>query len=325
MDEQKKYITIDIGGTAIKYGLIDENGVISEKHSIPTEAWNGGPGIVRKVLGIISEVGKETAGVCIASAGMVDTERGRIFGAGPTIPDYADTEYKSVIENQYGLPCEVENDVNCAGLAESELGAARGRKSVLCLTVGTGIGGCFVHCGNVWHGSSGSGCEIGYMHMEGGSFESLASASTLSENVERRKYLQEHTKLDAEEETSEKLSSRNTANIWNGVRIFDSAKAGDTICQEEIDRMCDRLGIGIANICYVLNPEIVVLGGGVMSQKEYMYPRIRKAVDRYLVSSIAENTQLAMAELGNDAGMTGAFLHFLQKQNQTDILENLKR
>ena len=191
-----RFITIDIGGTDIKYGLMEgETAHFLEKGKRPTEAWLGGTGIVEKVLEIILSLtsgGEKADGVCISSAGMVDTGKGRIFYSGPNIPDYAGTEFKTIVEAKTGLPCEIENDVNCAGLSEAVLGAAKGRDSVLCLTVGTGIGGCFVWKGDVYHGHSGSGCEIGYMNLDGGQFERLGAMSVLLRRVAEQK-LQEST------------------------------------------------------------------------------------------------------------------------------------
>ena len=317
-----RFITIDIGGTDIKYGLMEgKTARFLEKGKRPTEAWLGGTGIVEKVLEIISSFtsgGEKADGVCISSAGMVDTGRGRIFYSGPNIPDYAGTEFKTIIEEKTGLPCEIENDVNCAGLSEAVLGAARGRDSVLCLTVGTGIGGCFVWKGDVYHGHSGSGCEIGYMNLEGGQFERLGAMSVLLRRIAEQK-LQEKTDRDtANEDTAggDKTALDDVSRIWTGQHIFEAAREGDPICVSEIDRMCDILGKGIANICYVLNPEVVVLGGGVMAQKEYLYPRIRSALDRYLIPSIAQETELTMARQGNDAGMIGAYLHFQKMQRK---------
>ncbi|MCI6766745.1 ROK family protein [Porcincola intestinalis] len=322
-----RFITIDIGGTDIKYGLMEgKTARFLEKGKRPTEAWLGGTGIVEKVLEIISSFtsgGEKADGVCISSAGMVDTGRGRIFYSGPNIPDYAGTEFKTIIEEKTGLPCEIENDVNCAGLSEAVLGAARGRDSVLCLTVGTGIGGCFVWKGDVYHGHSGSGCEIGYMNLEGGQFERLGAMSVLLRRIAEQK-LQEKTdrdtaggdKADGHAAGGDTTALDDVSRIWTGQHIFEAAREGDPICVSEIDRMCDILGKGIANICYVLNPEVVVLGGGVMAQKEYLYPRIRSALDRYLIPSIAQETELTMARQGNDAGMIGAYLHFQKMQRK---------
>ena len=97
---------------------------------------------------------------------------------------------------------------------------------------------------------------------------------------------------------------------WDGYHIFEAAKKGDKICLLAIDEMADVLGKGIANICYVINPEIVVLGGGIMAQEAFLKERIEGALKKYLVSSIEEHTKIAFAKHQNDAGMLGAFYHF---------------
>ena len=263
----KQYICIDIGGTEIKHGVLDENEKFLAKGKVPTEAFKGGPALLKKVMGIAADYLKDrkTEGICVSTAGMVDVEKGEI-------------------------------DVNCAGLAEAVSGAAAGAQSALCLTVGTGIGGCIIIGGRVYHGWSGSACEVGYMHMDGSDFQTLGAASILVKRVAAAK---------GEPEAQ-----------WNGYRIFQLAGEGDSICVEAIDQMCDCLGKGISNICYVLNPQIVVLGGGIMAQEAYLRPRLEKALARYLVSSIYEKTELAFARHQNDAGMRGAYYHFLERQGK---------
>lgn len=291
----KRYVSIDIGGTAIKYGIIDEYGRILTKDKIDTEAHKGGPEILNKVFRIVEnylEVYKPV-GVCISTAGMVDTEKGEIFYSAPLIPRYAGTKFKEELERRFSIPCEVENDVNCAGLAESVSGAAIGSKVALCLTIGTGIGGCILIDGNVFHGFSNSACEIGYMHMFDSDFQTLGASSILTKKVAEIK--------------------QNSEVIWDGYHIFEEAKNGDDICITAIDEMVEILGMGIANICYVINPEVVVLGGGVMAQDTYLKPKIEKALKKYLVPSIAEKTKLEFAKHKNDAGMMGAFYNFKSK------------
>ena len=100
--------------------------------------------------------------------------------------------------------------------------------------------------------------------------------------------------------------------IWDGYHIFEEAGKGDELCIRAIDEMCDVLGMGIANICYVVNPEVVVLGGGIMAREEFLKNRIETAVKKYLIPSIASNTRIAFAKHRNDAGMLGAFYHFCQ-------------
>lgn len=292
----KKYASIDIGGTAIKYGVIAENAEIIWKSEMKTEAQKGGPSILQKALNIVEDIQKkhEISGICISTAGMVDTEKGEIFYAAPLIPDYAGTQFKKVLEEKFSLPCEVENDVNCAGLAEGNAGAAQGAKVVLMLTIGTGIGGCILIDGQVFHGASNSACEVGYMHMLGSDFQTLGASSIMTKKVAQLK--------------------GESTDAWSGYHIFESAKAGDEICIKAIDEMTEVLGRGIANICYVINPEVVVLGGGIMAQEEYLRGRIRSALDKYLIESVAKHTRLEFAAHRNNAGMMGAFYHFRNKQ-----------
>lgn len=292
----KKYVSIDIGGTAIKYGVIDEKGIILSRNEMKTEAWKGGPTILEKAVGIVADIRRlhEISGICISTAGMVDTEKGEIFYAAPLIPDYAGTRFKAAMEERFDIPCEVENDVNCAGLAESVSGSAKGSSSTLMLTIGTGIGGCFVLDNKVFHGFSNSACEVGYMHMFNSDFQTLGAASILTKKVAERK--------------------GDDAHVWHGYRIFEQAEAGDEICVQAIDEMVDILGRGIANICYVLNPQTVVLGGGIMAQEAYLKDKIESAVAKYLVPSIAECTAIRFAKHRNDAGMLGAFYNFKQKR-----------
>lgn len=290
----KKYISIDIGGTAIKYGIICENAEIILKETLRTEAWKGGPAILKKVIGIVEHLIEQTkgkiSGICISTAGMVDTKSGSIFYSAPLIPDYAGMEFKKTLEDKFHIPCEVENDVNCAGLAEYKAGAAAGSKAAVMLTIGTGIGGCILLNGEVFHGFSNSACEVGYMHMDDSDFQTLGAASILTKKVAAWK--------------------GEPAENWSGYRIFEEAKKGDKICNRAIDEMTDVLGKGIANICYVVNPEVVVLGGGIMAQEAFLKDKIEKAVGKYLVSSIWEHTSIAFAKNQNNAGMLGAFYHF---------------
>lgn len=291
------YACIDIGGTAIKFGMMKENGEIITNGQMDTEAQKGGAEILRKVIDIVESYKKDYPidGIAISTAGMVDVEKGEIFAAAEhLLPGYVGIRFKQTMEERFRVPCEVENDVNCAGLAETKSGAAMGSKITVCLTIGTGIGGCLLIDGKVFHGFSGSACEVGYMRMNGSDFQTQGSGSTLSKKVAEWK--------------------NSTHAEWNGKRIFAEAKRGDAICIAAIDEMCDVLGKGIANICYVVNPQVVVLGGGIMAQEDFLRPRIEKALSKYLIDSIAKNVRLAFARHQNNAGMIGAFWNFIEKQ-----------
>lgn len=291
----KTYACIDIGGTMMKYGLVNEAGQILKQMKRPTEAHLGGPGIMRKVEEIIEGFleTSDLAGIALSSAGMVDPDKGEIFYSGPQIPNYAGTQFKQHLEGKYHLPCEIENDVNCAGLAEVMDGAAKNSQVTLCLTIGTGIGGCILIGEEIFHGYSNSACEVGYMHMGGKEFQQRGATTELVRKVAERKGA--------------------ALGDWNGYRIFEAAQAGDEVCITAIDELIEVLVTGIANICYVINPQVVVLGGGIMGQEAYLKERMTQALKEKLVPSLADKTTLAFAQHQNNAGLLGAFYHFVTK------------
>lgn len=298
----KQTIVIDIGGTAIKYGVIDESLTLLSQGTCHTEAYLGGPHIVEKIKKIVSNYQKKyhVEGIAISTAGIVDEERGEITYASKLIPNYTGTKLKEIMERTFGLPCEVENDVNCAGLSEARVGAGKGAKISICLTIGTGIGGCLILNDKIYHGFSGSAMEVGYLHIPGGDFQNLSATRILVERVAEKKGC-----------SKEQI---------NGKIIFDDAKKGDKICIKAIDDMLEHLCIGIANLCYVLNPEVVILGGGIMAQREYIENRIKEKLQNYLLPSIYKNTRITTAKNGNLAGMLGAYLNFVDchKQQKED-------
>lgn len=291
-----KFLSLDIGGTNIKFGVLDEKEEFLKKGEFPTEALCGGSFLVKKIKNLIFDVQTQfdLKGICISTAGMVDPDRGTVIYASDLIPNYTGTKWKEMLEEQFHLPCEVENDVNCAGLAESISGSGKESQYNLCLTVGTGIGGCFVKDQEIYHGSQNSALEVGYMKMFDSDFQTLGATSTLVKKVVQRK--------------------NEPARIWDGKKIFEAAKQGDEICQHAILELATVLGRGIANICYVLNPETIILGGGIMAQKEYLEPLIQQALKENLLNNLFAKTKLTFANYQNDAGMLGAFYHFKQAQ-----------
>ena len=321
---EKRYFALDIGGTKTKYALLGEKGEILSTYEKDTEAQRGGSFILENVKGEIRRVLAELKGnpmegaqadtkgdakaertteaktepllfgICISTAGMVDEIKGEIIHAGPQIPEYKGTKWKEEIERTFSIPCEVENDVKCAGLGEYSFGSGKGTSSMLCLTIGTGIGGSFILNGEVYHGTSHSAMEIGYMQIPGGMFQRMASTSALVKRVASRKGEPEE--------------------LWNGKRIFEEVAKEDKICLEELDRLCDALSIGLSNLCYAFNPECIVLGGGIMEQKDILLPKIWGHLQEHLVPIVAENTRLLAASLGNRAGLLGDYVHFHNRQ-----------
>ena len=287
----KQYICIDIGGTAIKYGVVQSGEIPEIIQTDSCKTPENGTKILRKVFDIIEGLKRncgQTEAVCISSAGIVNSEEGCILEANDDlIPGYTGTKIADRVKEKFGIPCFVENDVNCAAMAEYYAGAAKGYQSMLMLTIGTGIGGAFIAGGKLLKGHTYSACEVGYMNMEEGTFEEIAATSALVARTAKRLH-----------KTADEISGK-----W----IFEQAQDGNEVCIEEIDRMCDILAKGISNICYVLNPEIVLLGGGISAQTDWLKPRIEMGMEKYLIPVIRKKTKLDFAKFKNQAGMIGAY------------------
>lgn len=292
----KRYVCIDIGGTNIKYGLANEEGALLERGERPTLAREeGGAGIVRKVIDIAKNYSKSNSieGVAIATAGIVNAKDGSIAFAGEkSFPGYTGTKLQSLVEEALVVPCAVENDVNAAGLGEYWLGAGKDASSIFMMAVGTGIGGCLLLDGKVFHGAGGSAGEIGFMRYPGQDriFEEIASTRALVEHTAAACHV-------------------NPAEL-TGEKVFQMAAEGKTEAVSAVEAMAENLGDGIAQICCLLNPEIVLLGGAVMKQEAVLGPLLKKHIESHVLPAMRMGTRIGFAKLGNDAGMLGA-LYFL--------------
>lgn len=288
-------ICIDIGGTAIKYGVINTEGDVQCTRETPTEAKKGAAALTEKLRHITRELLAEcpdARGIAISTAGVVNSDEASILHATDAIPGWKGTSLRNELA-EFSLPVEAENDVNCAGLAEYISGNAQGAKSALVMTIGTGIGGCYIEEGRLLNGHTYSACEVGYLPVDGTAFQDLAATSVLSATVAAVK--------------------GGTPEEWTGRRIFEAAAAGDTECREAIDTMCEILGKGIAALCFVLNPEVVVLGGGIMAQEAVLRSPIETAFAQHSIPLVADAIRIEFASHQNAAGMKGALVNFLNR------------
>lgn len=293
----KKYLCFDIGGTKIKYGIISEVGEILFKDSIDSDARiSGGIGILSKIINLTKSMKNyyELSGVAVSTHGMIDSDTGTVMYADKhLIPDYTGINMKKIVEKETSLTCEVENDVNCAGLGELWKGDEIRSKFVSMITIGTGIGACLINEGKLLTGDSMCAGEIGKIIIPGGHFEDLASTYSLTSNLERKLNLKPGS-LD-------------------GKIIFEKIAEGDKVFIEEVYKIIENIAIGISTLSYIYNPGTIILGGGIMSREDYFKPRIKDALSRYLNPLILSNTEIRFAKLKNDAGMIGALRNFLNK------------
>ena len=295
------YICIDIGGTSIKYGVLSEKGEIFIDGTVSTKVTEKENFILSDVKKLVRNIldeyrNYEIEGICVSTAGVVNPEKGEIAYAGPTIPKYTGTKIKEELEKEFSISCEVENDVNCAGLGEYWKGAGKGSKSMVCLTIGTGIGGSVILDGKLLNGIGYTAGEIGYMDVNGSYIQNIASSKYLVEKVQK-----------------EKVEKEGITDAITGVDIFELAKKGDEICIAGINEIISNLAVGVRNIIYLLNPEVIVIGGGITAQKEYLEEKIRKEVNDGMISDMFRKTRIELAQQGNQAGLLGALYNFLNK------------
>ena len=291
------YLCIDVGGTSIKYGVAVQNGTLLLKGEMPNVIEDKGVKQFTDRVAYITELlGQEYhfQGIGVSATGVVDPDRGIVLDYSGFFPP--DTPLRDLLEQGCGLPCTVENDVNAAALGEYWLGAGQGAKSLYCVTLGTGIGGSAIIGGHLIHGAAFCGGEVGNLYVGlKNVWEKEVPTSVLIRNVAAIKGLPE-SQLD-------------------GKKIFAMAQAGDADAKAAIAKQMDILAAGIANICYVLNPERIIVGGGISAQSDYLYPLLDAALRKRLIPPVYESTTLCFAALKNDAGMIGALYNFLLRNS----------
>ena len=285
-----RILAFDIGGTNIKYALCNEEFVLSDKHSIPTDAKKGGQYIDNKVIEII-ETYDNIDRIAISTAGQVDSVNGIVVYSTDNIPYYTGMMVKKIIENKTGIPTFVENDVNAAATGEAQFGAAVGTSDFVCLTFGTGIGGAIYLNNELYKGTACSAGEFGHIitHAGGrtctcggeGCYEQYASASSLGRAVKKV-----------------------TGKDLNGFEIFSEENFNNPEIRHIIDIWVDEIIIGLKSIIYTFNPSLIVLGGGIMNEK-YIIELIDRKIYKQLMESFRK-VNIVNTKLGNDAGLLGA-------------------
>ncbi len=298
---------VDIGGTTIKIGLFSVDGDLMEKWEIPTNKTDNGKYILTEIADFINRT-IETKGI----------EKSDVIGVGLGVPGPVNKNgFVSVcvnlgwnslnVEKEFheisGLKVKVGNDANVAALGEMWQGAGKGYQDVLMVTLGTGVGGACVLNGKIVSGIHGAGGEIGHMPVKDdepiacncgnhGCLEQYVSATGIVNQAKKV--------LDLEDRVS---SLRNYSSL-EAKNIYDEAKNGDVIANEIVDSTCKILAKALAQVCSVIDPEIIVIGGGVSKAGDILTSRITQSFKKYVFNACA-STPIVLAKLENDAGMYG--------------------
>ena len=305
----KKIFGVDLGGTTVKLGLFNEEGVVEEKWEIPTRKEDQGahilPDIAESILKKMEEKGlskeSDVAGVGIGVPGPVD-EKGIVHKAANLgWGEFSVSEELAVLLG--GIPVEAGNDANVAALGEMWMGGGRGCENIVAVTLGTGVGGGIIVAGRVVSGATGAGGEIGHIHIEDnetescgcgncGCLEQYASATGITRLAKKR--LEKDDKPSVLRERS--LSAK---------AIWDAVKEGDELAIEVARQFGTYLGKGLAAVAAVVNPEVFVIGGGVSKAGEILFDYICDEYKKYVFHGSRE-ARFVLATLGNDAGIYGA-------------------
>ncbi|AOM84338.1 ROK family protein [Salisediminibacterium beveridgei] len=281
------YLTFDIGGTAVKWGLIDANGQIHSKASFSSNEGSG-QAILNGMNDIITKQLTDVKGIAISAPGFVNPDGYLEYGG--AIQDFNDFQMKRYFEERFERPITIENDVNCVALAEQWLGNGQDLTDFICMTVGTGIGGALILNGRLYRGHNFRSGEFGHMITHGlHKYEPMADglSDQASIYVIRRKYA-----------AYQNLSVKDVT----GEMVFEAYDGGDPTAVHIVNQFYERLAVGIYNITAILNPEKILVGGGITSRPTFI-TELRNHlsyVDR------AFNPPVETCHFRNDAGLIGA-------------------
>lgn len=308
----KYYIGIDLGGTFIKGGIVNENGEILLCDKTPTEVEKGDHGvaenIARLALDLLSRLGLTTSdveGLGIGSPGMIDSAKGNVIYANNLGWEnfMIGEELSSMLG---GIPVKIGNDANVAALGEVKFGAARNYSSAIMITLGTGVGGGIVIDGKLVEGNLGAGAELGHtVIVHGGEqcscgrrgcFEAYSSATALIRDTRRA----------MEAHPDSKMWEIGTLDAVNGKTVFDYAPV-DAYAKEVLDSYIEHLACGLINYANIFRPEVILLGGGVCAQGDNLIKPLQAIMDKEIYAGDkGPRVPILIAELENSAGLLGA-------------------
>lgn len=306
---------VDLGGTNIKIAIVDEAGNIKYSNNTLTEADRGFEVAFGNIKKLIATTFKESgiprediAGIGFGCPGIMDVPNGIIRDL-PNMPGWVNIPLKKLIKNEFDLKTRIDNDVRVATLGEAKFGAGRGVCNLICITIGTGIGSGILMDGQLLRGSTQSAGEIGHMTLQEhggpicgcgntGCLEALGSASAIVRRAEEVLSGGRPSKI-----RELKGDGPLTASI-----VGEAAKKGDPPAQRILYETGRWIGIGLANVVNLLNPELIIIGGGVANAGDYLLDAIRETIKKRALKIPADTVRVEPALLGESAGVIGASL-----------------
>lgn len=310
-----KRIGIDVGGTNVKIALVDDNGKIIYSNSVPTYAKMGYEYTVNNIKQAIRDLMKETntttsdiEGIGFDFPGQVDCKTG-VVKLAPNIPGWVNVPIAQMIEDEFHIPTRIDNDVRCAALGELKFGAGRGCENFICITVGTGIGSGIVINGKVVRGATNAAGELGHikLQMNGGPIcgcgdtgclEAFASGPAIVAMA------QDYIKGGKSTKFREMAAAE--GGEITPYMVAKAAEEGDPVAKRIFEIVGEYIGIGLTSVINLLNPERVIIGGGVAESGELLLAPIRKTIKERAMVVAGNAVEIVPAQLGNSAGVIGA-------------------
>ena len=301
--DKKLIVAADLGGTHLRAATVDQQGRIHARFKQNTPQAKDANAIVDAIVAAVHEFQKaaEISAVSLVVPGTVKVEEGVVVKA-PNLPCLDGFRLAAALTQQLHLPAILENDANAAAVGEMWQGAAVGCKTIICVTLGTGVGGGIILDGKLWRGVDGSAAEIGHMCVDPfggvactcgsrGCLEVFASATAIVRMTREASPRYPDSVLQGRENQTAAM-------------IFEAGQQGDELALEIFRRMGVYLGIGIANLINILNPEIIVIGGGVVNGWDLFEKHMHQQVEERAFPLL--RVKIVRAKCGDDAGLLGA-------------------
>ncbi len=311
MPDKQNYVGFDLGGSSLKASSFSLDGELQERCSIDTQRCLK----AEDYLGLFKDAAKSLSsnkclkGIGVAVAGVLDSDAGRIIDS-PNLPALCGAPLLRMLKDTFfPIPLQLMNDANAAALGEYFAGAGVGYQSMFMMTLGTGVGGGFIQNGEIWRGASGMAGEIGHMVVEKNGKPCTCGS---------RGCLEAYFSSWALEKDAKAYSARHPDSAIGSIdkitplSISELAGSGDHAAKRIWENGGHALGVGIANIMNLLNPECIVLVGGLMNAKDHFLPSAQKAWEENSFEQARSSSKVLLGELGQWAGARGAIQPFLQ-------------
>ncbi len=296
-------IGIDFGGTSIKMGVVCGTAVIAHAPAIATQEYDTPEQLLDAIadfVNLLRRAHPEVKSIRMGMPGFVNFYQGTVYTL-TNVPGWNNVPVKPLLENATGLPVYIDNDANCMAYAEWRLGAGKGKNNIICLTLGTGVGSGIIVNGALLRGATCAAGELGQTSIDyRGRIGHYGNRGALEDYVGNREIAADARTLYAGRGIDKAIVD------CSPQALERAARAGDEIAAQIWNELANKLACALMNCCYMLNPEAIVIGGGVAKAKDLLFDPLKKIMSKQLAAPLVEKLQILPAQFGTEAGNQGA-------------------